>query len=110
MEILLFSPFLSFFVWLYAERKLGLNLRVLSGLACIALTGFACYFLAKYIPRYESQFHRSSIRLAGEMIEKGQTQRVQDAVRAYNTLATNGTTYGAAMEMWRVLNQEPGMK
>jgi hypothetical protein len=40
------------------------------------------------------------------MIEKGQTQRVQEAIRAYNDIATNGTTYGAAMQMWRVLNQE----
>jgi len=110
MEILLFSPFVAFFFWLYAERRLGLNARVLSGLACIALTGFACHFLAKYIPRYESRIHQSSIRLAGEMIEKGQTQRVQEAMRAYNNVATNGTTYGAAIQMWRVLNQESGTK
>jgi hypothetical protein len=47
VEILLFLPFVAFFAWLYAERRLGLNARVISGLACIALSGFAVAGRAK---------------------------------------------------------------
>lgn len=108
MEIILFLPFLAFFIWLYAEAKLKTNYRVISGLLCIALTGFACQVFTRIIPRYESTSHRSSIRLMGDLLAKGETQRVQQAVQSYNSIASNGTTYGASMEMWRVLNHGPG--
>ena len=53
----------------------------------------------------------------GDLLAKGETQRVRQAVQAYTLIASNGTTYGASMEMWRVLNhgnarlsvQEPGI-
>ena len=56
------------------------------------------------MPRYESTFHRSSIRLAGELLTKGDSERVAHAIRSYNSIATNGSTYAASMEMWKVLN------
>jgi hypothetical protein len=107
MAIILLLPFLAFFCWLYAEAKLGTNFRVVSGLLCIGLTGFACYFFARFVPRLESKVHRSSLRLAGEFLSTGESLRVQQAVQAYNSAATNGTTYGASLEMWRVLNHSP---
>ena len=108
MAIILLLSFLAFFVWLYAEAKLGTNSRVVSGLLCMALTGFACHVIARILPRYESTSHRSSIRLIGDLLAKGETQRVRQAVQAYTLIASNGTTYGASMEMWRVLNHGPG--
>ena len=108
MEIILLLPFLAFFFWLYSEAKLGTNYRVFSGLLCIALTGFACHFFAKFMPRLESSVHRSSIRLAGELLAKDESQRVQQGIQAYNSVVTNGgNTYGASLEMWRVLNHGP---
>src|SRR5262245_62116876 len=106
MEIILLLPFAAFFCWLYAEAKLGTNYRVLSGLLCIGLTGFACYTTAEIVPRYESTAHRASVRLAGELLAKGETQRVQQAIQAYNSKTSNGT-YAASAEMWRVLNHGP---
>lgn len=44
----------------------------------------------------------------GDLLAKGESQRVQHAVQSYNSIASNGTTYGASMEMWRVLNHGPG--
>ncbi len=56
------------------------------------------------IPSYERTFHKSSIRLSGELLAKGETQRVQQAISTYNNVAATGTTYRAAMQMWNVLN------
>lgn len=108
MLVLLLLPFLAVFLWLYAEAKLGRNYRLVSGLACMALTGFACHTYAMIIPRYERTFHRSSIRLMGELLAKGEPQRVQQAMQVYNSAVTNGTTYSAAMGMWSSLNTAPG--
>ena len=44
----------------------------------------------------------------GDLLAKGETQRVRQAVQAFTLIASNGTTYGASMEMWRVLNHGPG--
>jgi hypothetical protein len=107
MQIILLLPLVALCCWVYAERRLGFTGRIATGIACIVLTGFACHFFAKFIPRYESTFHRSSLRLAGELTAKGETQRVHQAVQTYNSIASTGTTYGASMEMWHVLNHGP---
>jgi hypothetical protein len=107
MLIILLLPFLAFFLWLYAEAKLGRNYRVVSGLACMALTGFACHTFAMIIPRYEQTFHRGSIRLMGELLDNGQARRVQQAIQNYNAISSTGTSYSASMKMWGVLNHGP---
>jgi hypothetical protein len=109
MQIILLLPLAiaALCLWIYAERRLGLTARVAAGIAFLVLTGLICYFLAGIIPRYESTFHRSSLRLAGELTAKGETQRVLQAVQAYNRVASTGTTYCASMEMWYILNHGP---
>ena len=47
------------------------------------------------------------MRLMGELLAKGEAQRVQHALQSYSLIASNGTTYGASMEMWRILNHNP---
>ena len=108
MEIILLLPIVAFFCWLYAEAKLGMSCRVICGLLCIAATGFACHSLARIIPRYESTLHRGSLSLAGELLARGESARVQQAIQTYNSLASNRTTYAASLELWRVLNDNAG--
>lgn len=104
--IVIFILALAF--WIYAERKLGLSVRVWAGLACMAFLGLACTFVANVIPSYERSFHTRSIQLSGELIARGETLRVQQAIGTYTNLAATGTTYGAAMRMWEVLNHGAG--
>jgi hypothetical protein len=62
------------------------------------------------IPRYERSLHRSALRLADELLAKGETRCVEQAIQSYNSAATNKSTYAASMEMWRVLNHGPDKK
>ena len=103
--LILFLMSLAF--WIYAERRLGVAARVAGGLACIFLIGCTTYFVATVMPSYERTVHRSSLRLTGELLSKGETQRVEQAVIIYNSIAATGTTYRAGMEMWDVLNHGP---
>ena len=104
--LLIFISFLAFVFWLYAEKKLGVNARVAAALACMVLVGYSVYVFATIIPRYERSFTRSSMRLTGELISKGETQTVEQAVAAYNKFAPTNS-YQASMEMWHVLNRAP---
>jgi len=94
-------------LWVYAECRRGLAARISIGLALLIVCSVIAYSFAMFIPQYERAFHRSSLRLAGELTAKGETQRVQQAVQTYNSIAATGTTYGASMEMWHVLNHGP---
>ena len=94
-------------LWIYAERRLGVVARIGVGLALMIACTVIAHEFAMFIPRYERTFHRSSLRLADELIARGETQRVHQAVQAYTSIAATGTTYGASMEMWRVLNHGP---
>ena len=105
MLILLLLLVLSLIVWIYAEQRLSLVARISSGAICILLLGGNCYFIASVGPNYESKFHKRSIQLSGELIAKGETQRVQQAFSIYTNIAATGTTYRAAMQMWEVLSQ-----
>ena len=106
MQVILLLPLVALCFWVDAERRLGFVARLITGAACIVVTGFACSFYAKFLPRIESHSHRVSFRLAGELIDKGDTQRVAQAIQAYNHAAAGGNTYAGAQEMWRVLNRE----
>jgi hypothetical protein len=102
-------PFLILFLlalafWLHAERRMGVAARIGGGTACIVLVACGAYFMAGVIPSHERAAHRSSIRLAGELLSKGDTERVKQAINTYNSIAATGTTYRAGMEMWDVLN------
>jgi len=94
-------------LWIQAERRWGRPARITLGLALLVASAVIAYDFAKFIPRYESRFHRSSLRLADELTTKGETQRVQQAIQTYNSIAATGSTYRASMEMWRVLNHGP---
>jgi hypothetical protein len=107
MGTILLLPLAALCCWIHAERRLGFVARLATGVACIVLTGFACSFFSMFIPRCERTFHRSSLRLAAELNTKGDTQRVQQAIKAYNSIAATGTTYAASMEMWEILNHDP---
>jgi hypothetical protein len=107
MQFIILLPLVAFGCWIYAEKRCGFAARLVTGIACMVLTGVACQSIANFIPRYESTFHKSSLRLAGELVAKGDTQRVHQAIQAYNRIASTGTTYGASMEMWYVLNHGP---
>lgn len=109
MQILLLLPIVAVW-WLYSEARLSTNHRMISGLCCIGLAAFAGYNLGMVIPRYERTFHKSSLLLAGELLAKGETKRVEQAIRSYNVAATNKSTYAASMEMWSVLNHGPDKK
>ena len=105
-------PFLILFLlalafWIYAERRLGVGARIGGGVLCIVLIACSAYFTASVMPSYERTVHRSSIRLTGELLSKGETQRVEQAISTYNSIAATGTTYRAGMEMWDVLNHGP---
>ena len=104
VPILLLVFLVAFGHWLYAERRQAVSARVIAGIGCMVLIGFTCYWLGQIIPRYDSSFHRRSMLLTGEMLSKGETQRVRQAVQTYNNIATNGSTYHASMEMLHALN------
>ena len=105
MLIPLILLLLALIVWIYAERRLSLVARISSGAICFLLLVWNCYFIASVGPNYESKFHKRSIQLSGELIAKGETQRVQQAFSIYTNIAATGTTYRAAMQMWEVLSQ-----
>jgi hypothetical protein len=105
--LILLLPLLSIGFWIYAERHRGLAIRLVTGIANLLLVGYACSAFANIIHRYESTAHRSSLRLAEKLIETDQTQRVREAIQAYNRTTKTGNTYAAAMEMWQVLNHGP---
>jgi hypothetical protein len=106
------SPIVFFFfvfpaLWLYAEFKQRRTARISLGLASIISIAFIIAQLDRILPTYESQVHRSSLKLTGDLLAKGETDRVQQAIEAYNGQASTGSTYNAAFEMWYVLNHGP---
>jgi hypothetical protein len=98
---------LSLFFWIYAENRLGCGYRIVGGVISMVIIAYTANFTALIIPHYESTFYRSSMRLASELISKGEPKRVEQAIQAYNTTATTDSTYRASMEMWSVLNHGP---
>jgi len=78
--------------------------RISFGLAAIACAAILSWRLAGFIPDVERGHTRSSLRLASELLATGETQRVQQAMQAYSSIAATGSTYRATMEMWDVLN------
>ena len=94
-------------LWLYAEFKLGRVARMCLGIASIISITFVVSEFHNLGTTYETVLHRSSLKLAGELMASGQTVRVQQAIDAYNGLASTGSTYSAASEMWDVLNHGP---
>jgi hypothetical protein len=96
---------LAFAFWAYAEKKLGIAARISAGLACMVFIGFSFYFVAGIIPSYERTFVRSSLRRSGELLSTGETQRVEQAITAYNGLAVTNS-YRASMEMWEILSHD----
>ena len=105
MLILLLLMVLALIVWIYAERRLSLVARISSGAICFLLLVWNCSFVVIMGPYYDSKFHKWSIQLSGELITKGEIQRVQRAFSTYTNIAATGTTYRAAMQMWEILSQ-----
>jgi hypothetical protein len=79
-------------------------IAVLTGLTFLLA---ALWITSLVIPSYERKIHNSSLRLSGELLAKGETQRVQQAISTYTNVAATSTTYRAAMKMWDVLSHGP---
>lgn len=73
-------------------------------LAAILVTAWITSEINSILPRYASTFHRSSIKLATDLLLSGNTNRVLEAFTEYNDIAASDTTYRAAMQMWVILN------
>ena len=97
--------FLALIVWIYAERRLSLVARISSGAICFLLLVWNCSFVVIMGPYYDSKFHKWSIQLSGELITKGEIQRVQRAFSIYTNSVAPDTTYHASKQMWEFLNQ-----
>ena len=102
------AAFLCLSVWLIAEMESSRRV-VRVGLGCLTMAAVAvsAYSLARFTPAIESGSTRNSLRLAEQLLSAGDTQRVQQAVHAYNEVATSGSTYRASFELWHVLNHGP---
>lgn len=103
--ILPIIAFIALAFWIHAERRLGIVARVCGGLAFMLSVAGCVYVFSGIIPKYERSLHRACMRLSGELIAKGESQKVEQAINTYNGIAANGSTYQAAMEMWKLLNQ-----
>lgn len=97
IALLILIPLLA--LWVQAERRWGMPARVGLGVASIVATAMLTYELARFGPRHESRFHRTSLQLVGELIAVGDTQRVQEVIATYNAVAATNSTYRASMEM-----------
>lgn len=97
-----------FIAWLIAEFKAGVAVRISLGLGSIVLVAAVVHLVAGIIPHYEREQHRAVLRDLGEIAERGDLQRVREALSAYNdTAGANGSTYAAAMKMGVVTSHEP---
>ncbi len=96
----------AFGFWGLAESRYTFRIRVGAGLALVASACLTLHVLVGIGSGYERDFHRSSIRLSGELLAKGQTQRVAEAIRDYNAAVATGSTYRAAVAMWESLNRK----
>ena len=107
MQLFILMPLVALCCWIYAEKRAGFAARFVTGIVCIALNAGAWQAITNIGHNYESDFHRSSMRLASKLIYEGNTMRVHQAIQAYDRIASTGTTYAASMEMWYVLNHGP---
>ena len=107
MQFIALLPLVAFCCWIYAEKRAGFGARIVMGVACIALMAGAWQAITNIGHNYENDFHRSSIRLANKLISEGDMLRVNQAIQAYDRIASTGTTHAASMEMWYVLNHGP---
>lgn len=92
--------------WLYAEFKLGRAARVSFGFLSIVVAVFLTCLFSQFTSEYERAWNRSSIKLAEELLAKGETNHVQRAFNAYNTIIATGSTFRASEKMWHVLKSE----
>ncbi|MCX6864645.1 MAG: hypothetical protein NTV46_00240, partial [Verrucomicrobia bacterium] len=100
-------PILVVAFWIYAELKLRTLVRVVSGITAIIAVSWLITAMSLRWPRIESVTHNSSLKLAEELMTNGDTQRVQQALHAYNKVAASNSTCSASLEMWEVLNHGP---
>ncbi len=103
MEVLAIAGLILLLVlWIVAECKMGRGARISCGLlAIVGVAGFA-YFLSSQItliiPRYESDFHRMSMRGLEALIKEGHPDWVAQAIEVYNREIQRGaSTHKAAM-------------
>ena len=89
--------------WGHAESHYGVRTRIAAGIALVASTCLAVLSLSEVARTYDA--HRSAMRLSGQMLSRGQTQRVAQAIQEYNAVATTDSTYRAAVTMWKSLNE-----
>jgi hypothetical protein len=101
------AAFLCFSVWVIAENAASRRM-VRLGLGCLTMIAMGIFAdsLARYAPEMEISRTRNSLRLAEELMSAGDTQRVQQALHAYNGEAASGSGK-ASFELWYVLNHGP---
>jgi len=104
IEIIVVIAAVSF--WLFAEFRLSRPWRVGSGIIAVTVTGFACYYIAGFIPELESFRHRRAMRQMAETLSVGDSNRVQQAIGMYNAVVVTGSTYQASGAMLQVLSRE----
>jgi hypothetical protein len=93
------------FLWLYAELKLGRIARICLGLLSVVSVAILTYSFGQLGPAYESEWHRNSIKVAADLLAKGETNRVQAALDSYNSVVPTSSTFRASEAMWHVLKQ-----
>jgi len=86
-------------VWLYAEFKLGRPARICLGVLSLVTVGLVTYSACSMFRHYESAWHRASIRDAADLLRKGETRPVQEALDQYNSMVATGSTFRASEKM-----------
>ena len=92
-------PIAALILWIHAELRLGRWARITSGVVCLLVAIYLTFSLSRVGPRYERDFHRFALKRAEQCLANGETQRVEEALYRYNTIAATGDTYRAAIDM-----------
>lgn len=91
--------------WIYAEKKnLSFAARMGGGLACMVFIGLTINFMSQIIPHYESVFHKQNMWDIEHSLTNGDTMSALQALHTYNSIASTGSTYSAAIEMREVIH------
>lgn len=109
MIIALVTGLLLLIVWINVEFENGQWLfRMSLGLLTMVAMTVLGYSLARFSANVEGGANRNSLKVAEELMVKGENQRVQQAIHAYNqTASASQSTYKASFEMSYILYHGP---
>ena len=109
-RILLLIPLVLLLLWFVAELKLKVVYRLLFGCAAFVSAIILTHLIDRILPRYESDLHRGCMQRLSEELDAGRSVAARRAIDAYNERAKTDSTYGAASDMWSVLNEKEANK